>query len=68
MFKYLWIVALGIAYLLWTIPSIREIWSELKHHGEFSLDALDESTEAWIFVTIATPLLASFVVFLFSKG
>jgi len=70
MFKYLWIVILGVMYLLWTISSIREIWSELNSHDKwykFSFSDLDESTETWIFVTIVTPLLASFVVFIYSK-
>ena len=70
MFKYLWIVALGVIYVLWTIPSVQEIWSKLRSYDKwyrFSFSDLDESTEAWLFVTIVTPLVASFVVCLCSE-
>ena len=75
MFKYLWIIMLGIVYLCWTIyaivdicSNVRDFYRELKDNHVFDIYLLDldDSTIGWFIVTIAIPLIASLTVFLCS--
>ena len=66
MFKYLWIVLLGIVYLFWTISAVKDIWYELNNHYkwyQFSFENLEDSTIGWIIATIATPTILSLLIY-----
>ncbi len=65
-FKYTWIGMIALVYIIWSVKSIKDIihvkrvWKD-----EFDMDILDESTLAWIIMTLIAIFCASFVHWLF---
>lgn len=65
-FKYTWIGMIIIVYTIWSIASIKDIIDTNRmHHNSFSLDDIDESTGAWIIISIIITFIASFGYWLF---
>ena len=58
--KYLWIIMLGLAYVIWTISSIKDLIDAWR----FPAYAIQESTGAWIVTTILVLFFWSFVLWL----
>lgn len=58
--KYLWIIMLVVAYVIWAISSIKE----LIHAWRFPAYELHDSTCAWIVSTILGLFFWSFVLWL----
>lgn len=65
-FKYTWIGILVLIYIIWGIASIKNIIDNVRRYrDEFKIDYLDESTGAWIIMSIIITFIASFGYWLF---
>jgi hypothetical protein len=60
-FKYIWVGILVLIYVIWGIVSIKNIIHQVRlYRDEFKIDYLDESTGAWIIISIIITFIASF--------
>ncbi len=65
-FKYTWIGMLVLVYVIWSVESIKDIIETKRmYHELFSLDYIDETSRAWILVSIVCIFSASFIYWVF---
>ena len=65
-FKYTWIGMLVLVYVIWSVESIKDIIETKRmYHELFSLDDIDETSHAWILVSIVCIFSASFIYWVF---
>ena len=65
-FKYTWVAMLLVVYIIWGASSIKDIvHTKRVWKDEFDIDILDESSIAWIIITLGAIFAASFIYCLF---
>lgn len=65
--KYIWIIMLAIAYLIWGIASLKDFLYCRKTFNHPLLDHLEDYTQYFIYVNIGGLFLASLYIWLKSK-
>lgn len=65
-FKYTWIGMIVLVYIIWSAISIKDIvHTKRVWKDSFDIDMLDDTTQAWIGITLFAIFAVSFIHWLF---
>ena len=59
--KYLWMVMIGLVYIIWTVSAIKDI---VRCHRQANFASLEDSTCAWVVTTLLILFAWSFCLWI----